>query len=143
MIRLATELDFTAINKLGLLITEDFSNINNLHQQLNDNVNEYYVYEEQGQVLGFISILVLNQEIEIIYLVVAEDKRNLGIATALINYLFTKYQGRSFFLEVNENNQQALSLYQTVGFKIINKRPNYYHNDTAIVMRKDNENEAA
>ena len=143
MIRLATEFDFAAINKLGLLITEDFSNINNLHQQLNDNVNEYYVYEEQGQVLGFISILVLNQEIEIIYLVVAEDKRNLGIATALINYLFTKYQGRSFFLEVNENNQQALSLYQTVGFKIINKRPNYYHNDTAIVMRKDNENEAA
>lgn len=143
MIRLATELDFTAINKLGLLITEDFSNINNLHQQLNDNVNEYYVYEEQGQVLGFISILVLNQEIEIIYLVVAEDKRNLGIATALINYLFTKYQGRSFFLEVNENNQQALHLYQKVGFKIINKRPNYYHNDTAIVMRKDNENEAA
>ena len=143
MIRLATEFDFAAINKLGLLITEDFSNINNLHQQLNDNVNEYYVYEEQGQVLGFISILVLNQEIEIIYLVVAEDKRNLGIATALINYLFTKYQGRSFLLEVNENNQQALSLYQTVGFKIINKRPNYYHNDTAIVMRKDNENEAA
>ena len=39
-------------------------------------------------------------------------------------------------LEVNENNIEALRLYNKLGFKEISLRDRYYGEDTAIIMEK-------
>ena len=39
-------------------------------------------------------------------------------------------------LEVNENNIQAIKLYNKLGFKEISLRDRYYGEDTAIIMEK-------
>ena len=43
----------------------------------------------------------------------------------------------NLFLEVKEDNIQAINLYLKLGFKKINERKNYYGSKTAIIMMKE------
>lgn len=68
-------------------------------------------------------------EIEIIEIVVDASFRQKGIATTLLQKLFKhaeKNNIQTIFLEVSQNNQQAINLYKKANFVQINTRPNYY-----------------
>ena len=43
---------------------------------------------------------------------------------------------KKILLEVNEKNLIAIKLYYKFNFEIINIRPNYYGNDSALVMER-------
>ena len=73
------------------------------------------------------------------------DARGQGIATRLILALVEdlKKQGsHCLTLEVRASNQNAISLYQKLGFSQIGRRPNYYRNpkEDALILRKEWEN---
>ena len=73
------------------------------------------------------------------------DARRQGIARRLILALVEelKQQGsHCLTLEVRASNQNAISLYQKLGFLQIGRRPNYYRNpkEDALILRKEWEN---
>ena len=53
-----------------------------------------------------------------------------------MNEMIEKEDYNRIMLEVNENNNEALRLYNKLGFKEISLRDRYYGEDTAIIMEK-------
>ncbi len=83
-----------------------------------------------GNDKGFILYSDLGQDLEILTLAVHPDFRHQGIAFTLLKTLqdfAIKHNKKKIFLEVNETNIPAISLYQKAGFLQTGKRPNYYH----------------
>jgi ribosomal-protein-alanine N-acetyltransferase len=91
----------------------------------------------EGRVVGFLASRILVEgEREILNLAVAPDFRRQGIA----RHLCKKFLGGlrdSVFLEVRESNQAARSLYLSLGFQELGRRPEYYGMppEAAIVMK--------
>ena len=57
---------------------------------------------------------------------VATDKnyRKMGVATSIMNHLFTFFECNHFVLEVVNDNTNAIELYKKMGFKeIVRKEP--------------------
>ena len=84
------------------------------------------------------NIIIDEAEIEAIYVIPEERKK--GFSKALIDYLIEECINKKcakIFLEVNENNDVAISLYKRYGFKIISIRKKYYGNDDALIMCKE------
>jgi ribosomal-protein-alanine acetyltransferase len=77
-----------------------------------------------------------------IYSIAIDPKvRGLGIATKLLMYAEKKALKSNIHqiaLEVSENNESAIALYQKLGYTKIGFRPSYYSDgSSAIIMTKD------
>lgn len=102
-------------------------------------LDSYYIVAKQNQeIVGFAGILKIIDEVNIMNIVVRKDKRQEGIGSKLLNEIFEiakQQKAQSITLEVNENNQPAIKLYQKFGFEQVGLRKKYYHNqDNAIIM---------
>ena len=134
MIRELTNKDLIKVKELGSLLNKNFDKLYD-YNSLNGEVNKTYVIEENNVVIGFIHIQDLFDEIDVIDVVIGEHHRNKGYATKLFEYILDIYN-KKFILEVNENNNKALNLYNKLGFKEINRRKGYYSGIDAIVMER-------
>ena len=88
-------------------------------------------------VMGFVVARpVADGEFEVLNLAVAPEFRRQGVARELLAALFHQYIGE-FYLEVRESNQAAQMCYKSLGFQVVNRRPDYYEspNEAAIVMK--------
>lgn len=92
---------------------------------------------------GFILVRSVDNEGEILTLGVMTPTRRTGLGKALLaaacKEAFAR-GAREVFLEVGENNEAALALYQRAGFAVVGRRAAYYRHGPeaadAIVMRK-------
>lgn len=93
---------------------------------------KYVIYDN-------IAILVYSEiydRLEIDYIYVLEEYRKNGIASKLLDYLFSKYNYECS-LEVRCDNIAAINLYKKYGFDIVSIRKNYYGNiDGYLMIRK-------
>lgn len=105
----------------------------------NESTN-YFVYEVDNEVVGYISLLNLASEIHINNIAVDIDYRNKGIATSLVEYGIEYFKDKDilgYTLEVREDNYPAIKVYEKSGFKAVGIRKNYYSNNkSAIIMWK-------
>jgi len=83
-----------------------------------------YVWEQNGRIIGNLSIIPFNKQGERIYLIanvaVESSYRRQGIARALTQAALEDIKERgakSIWLQVREGNPTAFHLYQTLGFK--------------------------
>jgi ribosomal protein S18 acetylase RimI-like enzyme len=89
------------------------------------------------ETIGFAVIRHLPpNEHEILDLAVAPNWRRQGVAWRLLQAATKQFPGE-MFLEVRESNEPAKRLYESAGFEIAGKRPEYYRNpdEAGIVMR--------
>lgn len=79
-----------------------------------------------------------NYEGEIIEIAVLPNYRKNGYAQLLINSFIEFLNGKEFlYLEVRENNINAIKLYKKIGFEQYNIRKHYYRDgENAILFRK-------
>ncbi|MCR8969572.1 ribosomal protein S18-alanine N-acetyltransferase [Facklamia sp. 7083-14-GEN3] len=73
---------------------------------------------------------ILFEEANIHYFWVAPKHRGKGKGKVFLRALLDQFQENQVEkvnLEVRASNQAAIALYQALGFKIIDRRPNYYH----------------
>ncbi len=142
MIREVLEKDFSSIYLIGSLLHENFEQVYNLNYLCKQSYFHMYVYEEENEILGFLSFTDLDGEIDLLDLVVDEKYRRKKIATQLMNRFITNSPiGGKIYLEVAVDNYSAISLYDKFGFDIISTRKNYYKNKDAYVMERVNKNE--
>lgn len=103
--------------------------------------NNYIVVkgEIEGKIVCFISASISIDESDILQVCVDEKFRRKGYAKELLASYenIMKEKGvKDLFLEVNENNIPAISLYQKMNFSQISIRKKYYGENSAIVMHK-------
>lgn len=138
MIREANFNDIDSIDNLGKLINDNFNNVFNVYDILENNISRIYVYEKNNKVIAFLHIEVLYENADIINIVVNPEYRNQYIASLLLSYMINNLNNNieTITLEVSADNIAALNLYKKFNFEIINERKNYYKNKSAYIMRK-------
>jgi ribosomal-protein-alanine N-acetyltransferase len=93
-------------------------------------------------VVGFLAFHRVIDEAELRNIAVDPSHQQKGIARALMAAGIQAMQDfgvRKLFLEVRASNQPALKLYRAVGFSLLYKRHDYYHDpvEDALVMACD------
>ena len=90
------------------------------------------------RLLGYICFWQVAGEIQILNIAVHKAYRGLGLGRTLLRQaLFYGYsiKAQVAVLEVRRNNAAARGLYESLGFKVIGERPNYYGlREAAIIM---------
>lgn len=125
-------------NELGLLVNSNFLNMYKLEDILSNEYDYLYGYYLDDKLVSFIHVNKLYEVMDIVNVVVNPSYRKKGIATKLIDYAMSQFDDlKSIMLEVNENNSNAISLYNKNNFKVINKRNNYYGSEAALIMKRD------
>ena len=95
------------------------------------------VAEQDGRIVGFVvSRATAPDEHEILNLAIEPEYRRRGIARALLR---ESMKSGAWFLEVRESNLPAIRLYESLGFRPVGHRNNYYFDprEPAIVMKID------
>ncbi len=95
-----------------------------------------YNFVEDDKILGYLEIRLVDGVVDVMNLFVNEEDRRKGVATALMNEMINNEEYSRIMLEVNENNNEAIRLYNKLGFKEISIRERYYNTDTALIMEK-------
>lgn len=107
-----------------------------IEKEILSDTDSVYNYMDKDKVLGYLEIRLVDGVIDIMNIFVNEENRKQGIATSLMEEMFNKEDYSRIMLEVNEHNDDAIRLYNKLGFKEISLRDRYYGEDTAIIMEK-------
>lgn len=99
----------------------------------------YIVAEDNGQVLGYMGMYVVEDQGFVSNIAVAPHARRQGIASQLMSeqIRYASDNGvREIMLEVRASNTSAMELYKRFGFFCAGVRPRYYERPTedAILM---------
>ena len=111
-----------------------------------ENENAFYaVVKKDGKVAGYGGIWLSIETADITNIAVSRDFQRMGIATLIVGELIKKAHEKNCYeinLEVNENNEGAILLYEKCGFLKVGRRKRYYNNkDDAILMQRRNNDE--
>lgn len=101
-----------------------------------------FVAKDKDQVIGFVSARLITKIVEVLNIAVMPQYRKRGIGNLLLNKVLdiTRLDNcESCWLEVRESNLEARKFYQSNGFDIAGRRPNYYSNprEDAILLNLD------
>ena len=113
-------------------------NIKNIESQISKDNNYSLGYFQDNNLAGvLIGEKIKNDkeyDLELHILFVSKDERRKKIATNLLNYIETNNLNFSkIFIEVAEDNIEAINFYQKNNFVFLNFRHNYYrYNDKNI-----------
>ena len=105
----------------------------------------WLVWEEDGQVLGYVGSQTVLDETDMMNVAVSAQARRRGIAQALVEALVIQLKqrgSRCLSLEVRASNAPAIALYEKLGFRQVGRRPNYYSHpkEDGLILRKEWEN---
>ncbi|HEL1583531.1 TPA: ribosomal protein S18-alanine N-acetyltransferase [Streptococcus suis] len=98
---------------------------------------DYYLAYEGQELVGFLAVQTVLDEMEILQIAVKADFQRLGIASQLMAAVMD-WDG-DIFLEVRESNSAAQALYTRQHFTKIGKRKDYYRNpvEDAVIMKRE------
>ncbi|WP_432736293.1 ribosomal protein S18-alanine N-acetyltransferase [Maridesulfovibrio sp. FT414] len=85
--------------------------------------------EEEGMLVGYLAYSIILEEMEVLNLGVHPDFRRRGIGKALMLKLLRKCREMEIkrgLLDVKETNHPAIALYESLGFRKVGIRKNYY-----------------
>lgn len=131
MVRPIEQSDLESVNKILNSL-----NYQILQTDLNKDFFNAVIYEDNG-IKGVIVYDLIYDRIEIEYIIVESSERRQGIATQMMDYIEKKHNKiRNITLEVRESNISAIKFYESLGFRRIAMRKNYYGNENGILMMK-------
>jgi len=94
-------------------------NQGSLLEQLNEKKHEFYLIENEQEVLGFMSISSVNKQDYFIHkFYIHQQKSNIGIGTDALNVLIQEIKPTSLTLTVNRQNFKSINFYFKNKFKI-------------------------
>ncbi len=97
-----------------------------------------FVAEHAGVIIGYVCLMSLFEEAQILDIAVAPDQRGRGIARLLMDYAIIvarEKRAELLALEVRSTNSSAITLYERCGFVRTGVRSKYYEGrDDAVLM---------
>ncbi len=98
--------------------------------------------ESAGKTIGYVIVKLAADECHLHDLAVHPEWRRRGVARRLMRKALEEVRrsdARFFFLEVRTSNRTAISLYESLGFRVYAGRRAYYDNpsEDAVLMRLD------
>jgi len=97
-----------------------------------------FVAESSGSIVGYVCLMSLFEEAQILDIAVAPQQRGRGIAQLLMDHAVAvarEKQAEVLALEVRSTNSSAIALYERCGFVRTGVRSKYYEGvDDAVLM---------
>ncbi len=109
-------------------------------EKYNPIINDYtfiFVFKENDKYVGFLIYQLLYENAEIIDIFVLDEYRNKGIGKSLILKMLENKNILNVTLEVKVDNENAIMLYNSIGFKKVAIRKGYYNGIDGILMLKE------
>ena len=101
---------------------------------------------ETKKLLGLCSAWLVIDELQITFIAVDPMNQRKGIGKFLLSDLIKRsksLQINHIFLEVKQNNEPAKALYNSMGFKTVGKRSNFYQDGSdALLLNKETNNKS-
>ena len=99
----------------------------------------FLVAEEDGNILGYMGIMMVLDEGEITNVSVAQHARRRGVGRALVGEMIRQMRNKgivTLHLEVRKSNAAAIALYSSFGFVQDGERKMYYEEpaEDAVLM---------
>lgn len=135
LIRKATKEDIPRLNELGSRLHQNFERDFHLDTELNNPLAIILVSEANNNINGYLYVLNLEDNADLISIYVDENTRYQHIGTDLLKGLQEICSAKTITLEVRVDNVGALALYQKCGFEIITIRKKYYHDCDGYLMK--------
>jgi ribosomal-protein-alanine N-acetyltransferase len=88
--------------------------------------------QKEEQILGYV---IFSQDGHIISIAVLPQHRRKGIGTQLLKRVMEASHIRKVWAEVRRSNQGAQAFYLKMGFQIMDRVPNYYGNEDALIVQ--------
>jgi ribosomal-protein-alanine N-acetyltransferase len=100
-----------------------------------------FVAEWNGTVVGYVCLMSLFEEAQILDIAVSPEQRGRGIAISMLEHACAVARGKNaeiLALEVRASSQAAIGLYNRSGFTCVGVRPAYYQaSEDAVLMEKN------
>ena len=100
-----------------------------------------YILMDEDEIVGGIDFRLSIPEADLLFIYIRKDLRGKGYSKTLLDESLKELSNKGVhkvFLEVDNTNSRALSLYNSYGFKRISVRKYYYVNgNDAIIMMKE------
>ena len=120
---------------LGVSLNTKFKRLFELSKILNSQNEVVWGYFLGDRLVGFIHISKSFEVYDIVNVIVDKEYRNRGIGTSLIDYVIDNNKScKELILEVRSTNDAAIDFYKNNRFKIINRRNNYYGQNSALIV---------
>lgn len=111
-----------------------------LHELSSPHSFPFVAVAEEGAVGGYVCLMSLFEEAQILNIAVAPYLRGRGIARALLEHavaIAREKRAEIMMLEVRVSNKAAIALYERFGFSRAGVRPKYYEGvEDALLMEK-------
>ena len=128
-IQKATIADLNNIYKLELELKYSILSYDILASTLDNSSYYYFVAKINNLVVGYLAAEFMVDHFDILAIAVAKEYRLQNIATLLVSKLFSTcldLKIKDIFLEVRENNIDAIAFYEKLKFAKIHMRKGYY-----------------
>lgn len=128
------------LDELENMFTDVFTKEKVLFDINNNTFTRYYAYIIDSKVVAFINYYLIYERAELININVKEDYQNKKIGTKLIEQMINdcrKNNVSSITLEVKKSNNNAIHLYEKIGFNKVSIRKGYYQGIDGILMEKE------
>ena len=104
------------------------------------------IIEGEKRLLGICSAWLILDELHITYIAVHPVHQRKGLGRFLLSVLIKRSKSlktNHIHLEVKDNNEPAKTFYQSMGFRIVSKRSNFYKDGTdALILKKEINNKS-
>lgn len=135
------KIDLSQLDKIIDIEKESFNKpwTKSSYEELCNSYNsEIYVYKNENEIVAYAVILDMVDVYELVRIAVKKEYRGQKYGKTLLKEIIN-FKEKNIYLEVRENNQAAIKLYENTGFKIVNIRKKYYKDtgENALVMLYD------
>ena len=131
-----------AIAELEKMCFSDPWSVKSIESELKNDLSLWVVALDADKVVGYVGSQSVLGWADMMNLAVDPSYRKKGIGRGLVNELIAKLKENKvtcLTLEVRVSNESAISLYRSLGFTQVGRRPGYYHNpkEDALILRKE------
>ena len=112
---------------------------NSVRGELTTALALWLVALDGDEIVGYVGSQTVLGEADMMNIAVAHSHRRQGIAKALVEELIRQLDANMLTLEVRASNEGAIALYESLGFRQVGLRKNYYRKpkEDALILRKE------
>jgi ribosomal-protein-alanine N-acetyltransferase len=113
-----------------------------LYEIEQNRVARCWVLRDGDSGVAYLCLWEIGEELHVTNIAVHPGLRRRGLARQLLNAIFDDGRARklrSVTLEVRPTNEEAKTLYESFGFKVVGRRKGYYYDtgEDALIMEAD------